>query len=1108
MRNFDYLNPLGLNDLHRFCSAAEEHQLSNPDFSAVNARKALEYIVRALYFMKNIDVPERSSLFELVDGKPFRDFINDDRIMMAVHYVRKVGNNAAHTGKVSKKESFFALLNIYNVVGAVLLKLKVVQEVKPFDSNLIPKTVEQPAFPPTTVEVKASDPIVTAADQSSLSAPAPVAQITTGISEAETRKVFIDLMLKEAGWEILLQENVPYATKAGIEIEVLGMPNNEGKGYCDYVLYGRDGRPLAVIETKRTSVSEEKGKHQAELYADCLERQYGLRPVIYYTNGYHTKIIDGLGYPPRPVLGFHTLEDLELLISRRGRQKMTNLAIKDKITNREYQKRAIRAVCDHLNSMHRHALIVMATGTGKTRVAISLCDVLLRNQWVKNILFLADRTSLVKQAYENFSTLLPDYSVCKLTDAVEEDMNARLMFSTYQTMINYIDAEQKRFSIGRFDLIILDEAHRSIFGKYTSIFDYFDSFLVGLTATPRDEVDRSTYDMFHLESGEPNFTYSQEEAERDGYLVGYNPVSRTTRMLREGILYDKLSDEEKEQLDNVWEYERTKAEMETGSAQEKTPRDIESQELFDYIYNKSTVDLVLQDLMNNGLKVNNGEKIGKSIIFAYKHSHAQLIVERFYALYPDFGSDFCQLIDYSVNYAQDIIDRFKEREKMPQIAVSVGMLDTGIDVPDILNLVFFKPVYSRIRYIQMVGRGTRLCPAIFADGSDKKEFYIFDWCNNFEYFSDNRSGREPLPPMSLSERLFGLMLDIAVILQHQKYQQDDFARSLCKELKEILFAQVCHLNEKHISVRNNWAVVCKFKNADSWVYISELDALEMKQQIAPIILNESDDNGSRMFDALMLNIELSKLTSEVNAARSTRKVTQIAQRLQRKATIPAVQERMSTIIEVSNPSFWQSASIERLEAIRQELRDIIYVTLGSQHERFYINIADTMEEKEGVERPQIDMDYHTRILDYLREHRNHPAINKIYHLEQLSAADIAELEHICWKELGTKEEYEHYVSKGQMICGDKVAAFIRSIIGVDRQIAKERYSKFLSDNILNSLQEEYINQIIGYVCENGDITPETLITDENFTDLDWNGVFGQNLATLRKYIDELHRLIA
>lgn len=377
MRNFDYLKPLGLNDLHRFCSAAEEHQLSNPDYSAVNARKALEYIVRALYFMKNIDVPERSTLFELVDGRPFRDFINDDRIMMAVHYVRKVGNNAAHTGKVSKKESFFALLNIYNVVGAVLLKLKVVQEVQPFDGNLIPKTVEHPAFPPATVEVKVSDPIVTAADQSSLSAPAPVAQIATGISEAETRKVFIDLMLKEAGWEILSQENVPYATKSGIEIEVLGMPNNEGKGYCDYVLYGRDGRPLAVIEAKRTSVSEEKGKHQAELYADCLERQYGLRPVIYYTNGYHTKIIDGLGYPPRPVLGFHTLEDLELIISRRGRQKMTNLAIKDKITNREYQKRTIRAVCDHFNSMHRHALVVMATGTGKTRVAISLCDVLL-----------------------------------------------------------------------------------------------------------------------------------------------------------------------------------------------------------------------------------------------------------------------------------------------------------------------------------------------------------------------------------------------------------------------------------------------------------------------------------------------------------------------------------------------------------------------------------------------------------------------------------------------------------------------------------------------------------------------------------------------------------
>lgn len=1113
MRNFDYIKDLGLNDLYGFCCAAEEHQLSHPDFSALNARKALEYIVRALYFMKNVEVSERATLFELVEGAPFREFIGDPRVIMAVHYVRKVGNNAAHNGKVSKKESFFALLNIYNVVGAILQKLKVVQEVKPFNRDLIPKSVELPAITVGRVEVKSSDAIVTDADPLTLAAQEPVKNISSHISEAETRRLFIDLMLRDAGWEVLSQENTPCATKAGIEIRVEGMPNDKMEGYCDYVLYGRDGKPLALVEAKRTSVDEERGKHQAELYADCLERQYGVRPVIYYSNGFSTKIIDGLGYPPRPVLGFHNINDLELMISRRGRQKMTDLAIKDEITNRDYQKRAIRAVCDHLNGMHRRALIVMATGTGKTRVAISLCEVLMRNQWVKKVLFLADRTSLVKQAYDKFSQYLPNYPICNLSDSKEgkkkkKDLDAHLMFSTYQTMINYIDSEVKEFSVGRFDLIILDEAHRSIFRKYTAIFEYFDSFLVGLTATPRDEVDRSTFDLFNIESGEPNYTYSQEEAEKDGFLVGYNPISRTTRRLREGIVYESLTDDEKEQLDQAWEYEKAKAEMQTGLPQTKTPRDIEKKELFDYIYNFATIDIVIQDLMNNGLKVNNGDKLGKTIIFAYDHNHAKLIVERFYALYPGFGSDFCQLVDYSVNYAQDIIDQFKVREKMPQIAVSVDMLDTGIDVLDILNLVFFKPVYSRIKFIQMIGRGTRLCPGIFADGSDKKEFYIFDWCENFEFFNENRNGYEPQPTLSLSERLFGLMLDIAVILQHQKYQQDEFAQLLCRNLKEKLQKQVKELNERHVSVMRHLDIVIRFKNPDNWVYISELDALEMKQRIAPLIINEQDDNGSRMFDALMLNIELSKLESEVNASRSKKKVSAIAQRLKHKASIPAVMERMDTIVEVSNPTFWETASLERLESVRAELRDIVYVTLGSQHERFYINISDAMEDKKGVEKPELETDYHTRILDYLKEHRDHQSIQKIYRLEQLSHADIVELERICWKELGTKEEYEKYVSKGQMICGDKVAAFIRSIIGVDRKLAKEKYSEFLSGIVLNSLQEEYLNQIIGYVCENGDITPESILTDENFADLDWSGVFGHNLASIKMYIDELHGLIA
>ena len=393
---------------------------------------------------------------------------------------------------------------------------------------------------------------------------------------------------------------------------------------------------------------------------------------------------------------------------------------------------AIKAVCEHYNAMHRKGLLVMATGTGKTRVAISLVDVLKRNDWVKNVLFLADRTSLVSQVHRNFVKLLPNETTTVLNEDGDIDMNARIVFSTYQTMIGYVDTEKKPFSVGHFDLIIIDEAHRSIFGKFAAIFNYFDSMLIGLTATPRDEVDKSTYDIFEMEEGCPNYAYELEEAVADGYLVNYRGFKRGSMMLENGIKYNDLSDRDKEQLEQVWEYEDTLKELDPNA--DTRGRDILSNEMFKYIYNGDTVDKVLQDLMENGLKVQSGERIGKTIIFAFNHKYAELILRRFYELYPEYGSDFCALIDNYVTYAHDLIEKFEIRNGNPQITVSVDMLDTGIDVPDVLNLVFFKPVKSKIKFMQMIGRGTRLSEDIFGAGQNKECFYIFDWCNNFEFF--------------------------------------------------------------------------------------------------------------------------------------------------------------------------------------------------------------------------------------------------------------------------------------------------------------------------------------------------------------------------------------
>lgn len=1113
MRNFDYLKELELNDLYRFCSSAEELQVCMPDLSAISARRALEYIVHSLYQMKNLNVSERASLYELVEGEPFKEFIGDERVMMAVHYVRKVGNCGAHAATVSKKESFFCLLNIYNVVGAILLKLKVVESIKPFDRNLIPEALRGPVMtPPKAVHITPSDKLVEAVDKEDVESNTPVEVLPTDISEAETRRMYIDLMLREAGWEILDTDGLVQPSKACIEVELQGMPNTHDVGFADYVLFGSNGKPLAVIEAKRTSASAIKGKHQAELYADCLEKQYGVRPVIYYTNGFQTYIIDGLGYPPRRLYSFHTEDDLERMLQKRGRKDITDFSIKDHITDRYYQKTAIKAVCEHYNNKHRRGLLVMATGTGKTRVAISLVDVLKRNDWVKNVLFLADRTSLVKQAHKNFVKLLPNETTCVLNESGERDLNARITFSTYQTMINFIDTDEKLFSVGRFDLIIIDEAHRSIFGKYGAIFNYFDAMLIGLTATPRDEVDKSTYDIFEMEQGSPNYAYELEDAVSDGYLVNYAGFKRGSVILKEGIKYSSLTEKEKMQMEQIWEYEMTRKALdpsprmaaETTVMYEKAKyvRDINNNELFTYIHNINTIDKVLQDLMENGLKVQSGERIGKTIIFAYRHTHAELIVERFNALYPEYGAGFCVLIDNQVTYAQDLIDKFEKRDADPQIAVSVDMLDTGIDVPDVLNLVFFKPVKSRIKFMQMIGRGTRLSQGVFGD-EDKKEFYIFDWCCNFDYFEKNPNGKEVASVQSLTERLFSLRTDIAFHLQHQKYQEDAFAKNLHDETKALLKGMVSVLSDNHISVRAKWEQVSHFKESSAWEYISELDTLTLKNDIAPLLPKNTQDENAKKFDVLVLAIELSLLDDDTHANKSVQNVQFVAERLQEKASIPQIQAKMPTIKEVLDPVCWENVSLSWLERVRTDLRDLTKFLIGDKKKWFVVDIEDVVSyggESTGI---VTRVSYKQRILDFLAANRDLPVLNKIYSMEQLTHADVCELERILWKELGNKEDYDRYTQN--MACGANVAMFIRSIIGVNRKEAIEKFTQFISGSELNAEQEEFLMTIISYVCENGDITKDIVVNESPFDEK--LGVFSSYMLPLAKYIDNIHNVI-
>ena len=667
MKNFDIIKDIsGLNTVYKYCSTAEDFQIVNPIISAQNARLALETMVKTVYRLKGWQIGERASLLSLTTDERFTGFIDSEDLMKRIHYVRKIGNTAAHAGDgfVGRRESFFAVLNLYYIIGSILLAWQVIDSLPDFDKELIPQTPQPSPLAVVaqtdqvnTTTTQAATTAAQAMEESSDAQPATVeAQpVVNDLSEAETRRLYIDLLLHEAGWKISERKGETIARQACIEVEVQGMPNESGVGYADYVLFNASGIPLAVIEAKRTSKNSAEGRHQAELYADCLAARYACpRPVIYYTNGFETNIIDGIGYPSRKVMGFHTIDELQRMISQRGRNDITDLTISDKITNRNYQKRVIASVCDHYNKKHRRALLVMATGTGKTRVSISLVDVLVRNNWVKNVLFLADRIELVNQAKKNYTKLLPDITVSSLRDS-DVDMSARILFSTYQTMIGHLDKDTKTFSLGRFDLIIIDEAHRSVFGKYGAIFDYFDGLLLGLTATPRDEVDRSTYDLFGMEQGEPTDSYEYDEAVADGYLNPFRAIKDNSKILTDGIVPKQLALEERKQLEEIFEYEKMKAGLEPDDPYSRT---INATEIFKYIFNQDTVDHVLNRLMNEGISVKDDTMIGKTIIFAYNHKHAVFIAERFAALYPDLGADFCRVIDNYEKYSSDLLENF------------------------------------------------------------------------------------------------------------------------------------------------------------------------------------------------------------------------------------------------------------------------------------------------------------------------------------------------------------------------------------------------------------------------------------------------------------------
>lgn len=1106
MKNFDFLQQLpDFKTLHSLCAGAEEYVVSQPTISAIFARKALENLVKSFYTAKYGSYPADSNLFSLIEDAQFKSYFSDP-LISCVHFVRKVGNDGAHKEEVQPKLARGCLKALYETVKQVLYLMGACKDVPDYDPSIYnakpqaEKTVvlpkDEPA-PDAHTLTKYKNNIVRGIEQKS----------SIDFTEYETRKLYIDEALKEAGWQISPTEGATTAGLACIEVKLQGMPNKEGYGFADYVLFDNDGVPLAVVEAKKTAVDEVVGSQQARLYADCIEQMWGRRPVIFYTNGYSTHVVDCAGYPARKVYGFYSKEELQSLLHRRDLSDITDTRVDKNISDRPFIQQATTAVCETFNRKARKALLVMATGTGKTRCAISIVDVLQRANWANKVLFLADRTALVKQAANAFTKYLPDSTLCILSEEKEDDRdyNAKITLSTYQTMLNIIDREDKKYGIANFDLIILDEAHRSIYNKYKAIFHYFDSLLLGLTATPREQIEKSTYEVFDLPKGEPTFAYDYKTAVKEGFLVDFHAFERTTNILKNGIKYKDLSDEEKAQYETLFTEEGF------------FPKEIDAKLFQKTILNQDTIDRVLQTLMNEGLKTQGGDKLGKTIIFAYNHRHAEEIVKRFHILYPEKGNDYCKLIDNYINYAQTLIDEFTNPESDLTIAVSVDMLDTGIDVPEVLNLVFFKRVFSQIKFWQMIGRGTRTCkdldvfspsreyfeknaePVLMCH-DDKQGFYIFDFCDVFDFFRMNPDGKQPKTALTLSQKLFELKLDLVCELQKHQHQENEERRAFYAMYKAELIDKIKHLNKNLINVKLALKYVDKYSIESSWEYISPLEAKEIKKQITPLIDPDDPDESAKLFDLWVFNMELSQLAEDKDYSKAVQKVTSICSDLLERLTVPAIAAKKDFLESVLQTGFWEGVTLTKLEQLRTEVRTLLQFLDKQKREVITSNFSDFVVPKKGGQSPTPQFkDYRRCVEDYLTDNVDKGAIAKIHNLEQLTQQDIEELQTILWQKLGTKEDYD------KIAHGLDLGAFVRQIVGLDKEVVSKLFNDYMNQYNFNSAQEEFLHLIVNFVLENGDIEPQDL-QEEPFTYQDYTSIF-TNTEPLYNFVNRFHSSI-
>ena len=1096
-------------DLRETAQKAERNAFSDPVISAFLCRKALEEMVSWLYDHDgNLELPQKDP-FNLNDLLRERSFQNTwgSQFGKELIILKNTGNDAAHNSrKIQGSESLACVKILFRFCFFVVRSLSQnPPEYKAFDENLIDQTgnvlsetalekIKKEAAETKNIELERRNAELSQKEEELEKICLQLAHYEqigkqngavispAVLSEAETRTLYIDGMLAQAGWDVKAA-NVQ-------EFPVESTDPTTGKTKilkADYVLWGDNGKPLAVIEAKRTTVAVEQGRNQAKIYADGLQAKYGQRPFIFYTNGYDTYLWDDAAAPPRKVAGFLSKDELMTRLVRKEQRKvLKDQVVNQDIANRYYQERAIRRVAERFEAKNqRRALLVMATGTGKTRVSAAVVDMLTKAQWAKKILFLADRTALVKQAKDNYNQYLKNQTAINLLTE-DDDGKARIVFSTYQTIINKIDSDYRNnkryYGIGHFDLVIIDEAHRSIYDKYGAVFEYFDALYLGLTATPKNETDRDTYALFNHRPGEPTDAYEYDVAIADGYLVPAQKVVLPLKFPSQGIKYNDLSEEEKR------EWERKFYDPATGEIMDS----IDAGAINQWLFNEDTLDKVLQSLMDSGHQIEGGDKVGKTVIFARNHKHAEFIFERFYQLYPEKDPAFAQVIDNQTKNAERAIDDFKMKAKFPQIAISVDMLDTGIDVPEILNLVFFKPVYSAAKFWQMLGRGTRLCENIFGPGFHKQNFYVFDVCGTFAFFGLNPAGVVLGKTISLSANTFMSRTELVFLLHTQGNadpESEDF--KLAKSLVALLHQQVLRLDTAGFAVKMHLRQVEHYGKLNSWSSIKAHDLPDLREHIASLINDEETHELVKRFDLMMVKLQLAMLRNERSQAEYVEKLKTMAAELLRKANeVPSIAQRKNTLQMLIQPEYWANTSIPQLEVVRLEIRELSkLVEKETGKGIFYTNFEDEITAPLLVE--EFAGSYsnfeslYAKLKKIVLDNSTNLTIQKLHTNQTITGHELDALDKMLFEQsgIGTHQDFKR-------VMGDKpLGIFIRSILGLDRNAANAVFSSFLANGALSSQQIEFVHFMITQFTQNGKIDPQMLY-ERPFTNFHESGISG------------------